>query len=116
MNVKKCETCPLLTDSRSCPGEKSKFVCSQSHQPGLIAQLRSFAVAVVEHVAAGMPMATEAPKNARLAVCRACEYYDAGRCRVCTCHMDIKADWAEQGCPIGKWGPVAAEEGGVADG
>lgn len=84
--------------------------------PGLIERAVSFAGAVVEHVATGMHRATPEQVEARLAICRECEFYDAERvrCRKCGCGLagDLlgKATWAEQSCPVGKWGPVEPGE------
>ncbi|SIO60118.1 hypothetical protein SAMN05444166_6273 [Singulisphaera sp. GP187] len=108
--MNKCDQCPLSDESRSCPGERSRFVCKQAHQPGLIAQLRSFATAIVQHVSAGSPRVTEAQKNARLAICQACEDFDQGSCRRCGCGLDLKAGWSDQACPAGKWGAIPVNQ------
>jgi ribosomal protein L40E len=82
-----------------------------SPMPGLSQKAKNLAVAVAQHAAAGFPMATEAQRNARLAICRACEHFepDQERCRVCGCG-GLKLWWAEQSCPLDppKWGPVSA--------
>lgn len=107
--MSRCGHCPLGGDPGRCPGESSRIVCeaadprSPKHQPTLIDQLRSFMKAVVQHVAAGVPQATVEETAARLAICRACNHYDDGRCRKCGCGLEVKASWAEQACPIGKW-------------
>ncbi|SIO58435.1 hypothetical protein SAMN05444166_5678 [Singulisphaera sp. GP187] len=54
-------------------------------------------------MAAGRPQASQAQREARLAVCAACPEYDEGRCRLCGCFLATKAGWADQECPVGKW-------------
>lgn len=111
----KCQHCPLLAEARACPGERNRRVCQRAdpesdiHDPGILKKIAGFAKAVLKHVGAGRPMATEEQKAARLARCRACEHYDDGRCRLCGCGLDMKAGWADQGCPAGKWSPIAPE-------
>lgn len=113
----KCKICPLLeTAQQACPGQRNTGVCkradtkSPDHAPGILRQILNFGMAVVHHAAQGMPMATEEQKNARMAVCRACEWFDGdkGGCRKCGCSMDMKAGWADRSCPLDppKWGPV----------
>ncbi len=59
----------------------------------------SFIGAVVQHAAAGFPHVNEAERERRLGICRACEHFDEGRCRLCSCIMRIKASWLGQKCP-----------------
>jgi hypothetical protein len=106
----KCNHCPLLAEDRECPGQKNRRVCeradpsSPEHAPGILKQILAFGQAVVQHVAQGMPMATDEQKNARLAICQACEHFrDGGRCHLCGCGLGVKAGWAGESCPIGKW-------------
>ena len=111
----KCGHCPLLTEDRDCPGQRNTRVCeradtaSPDHAPGILQQIANFAVAATQHVAAGMPMASEEQKIARLTICRACDFFENGGCRLCGCSMDIKAGWKEQSCPIGKWLAISPE-------
>lgn len=114
----KCTNCPLATSAESCRGERNARFCeranpkSPDHSPSFLRKLANFTVAFVEHVAAGVPMATDEQKNTRLAICQACEHFVNGGCRKCGCSMDIKASWAEQACPLDppKWGPVTATQ------
>jgi len=39
----------------------------------------------------------------RLAICKKCEHYNNGRCKVCGCFMFIKTRFAAMKCPINKW-------------
>lgn len=120
MNVK-CDHCPLLTEDRECPGQRNAGVCdradpsSPKHNPGILEKIVNFAVAVVQHVAAGSPTAAPEQTAERLAICQECEHHDPDRdrCSVCGCGLSLKASWADQSCPLEKWGPVtpsASEE------
>lgn len=75
------------------------------HDPGFFQKAASFGKAIVEHAGAGFPTTGREMIDHRWAICRACEHFDPDyvRCRVCGCRLNIKIDWAEQRCPIGKW-------------
>lgn len=77
----------------------------QRRRPGLLQKAANLARATAQHVAAGLPVLSPAQTEARLAVCRTCSEFDAGRgaCNLCGCVMSVKAAWAEQQCPLGKW-------------
>jgi hypothetical protein len=77
-------------------------------EPGLLRKAAAFAGAVVRHAAAGLPQAPPAEAARRLALCLECPEFVAGKqsCRRCGCDMPRKVRWAEQACPLGKWGPV----------
>jgi hypothetical protein len=113
----KCGHCPLLAEDGPCPGQRNRRVCEREdaaspvHSPGIARKLLNFAVAAVQHVAAGAPMATAEAKTERLGICQACEHFENGGCKLCGCSMDMKAGWADSSCPLDspKWGPVASE-------
>lgn len=113
----KCGHCRLLGETGQCLGQRNSRIClradpkSDLHLPGIIEKIVSFGVAVVEHVAAGMLLATEKQKAERLAICNQCEHFKDGGCKLCGCSMDIKAEWADRSCPIGKWLPIKATQG-----
>lgn len=71
----------------------------------LLVKAVTLAGAVTRHVVAGLPTLAPESIEARLAVCRACDRYDAERvvCRECGCRLMVKAAWADQSCPLGKW-------------
>lgn len=107
----KCAHCPLASEARSCPGQRNNRVCYRAEKaPGIVQKIANFTVAAVKHVAAGRPMATQEQKNARLAICGACEYFDSERqgCRKCGCNLNAKAGWADSACPLTppKWEAV----------
>jgi hypothetical protein len=69
--------------------------------PGFWGKAAGFAAAAISHVAAGCPTVSDEEKARRLAICGACENFDAehGSCRICGCAMKLKASWALEKCP-----------------
>lgn len=63
----------------------------------------NFASAVVHHVAAGFPRLSDEETELRLDICHGCPQFHDRTCVLCGCNMRIKASWAEQKCPLGKW-------------
>lgn len=80
--------------------------------PSLLQKAANFAAAAAAHVAAGMPRATQEQIDARHAICQTCEHYNGRACRKCGCPVNrekafiSKLSWANEKCPVGKWGPV----------
>jgi hypothetical protein len=79
--------------------------------PAFIAKAANFAKAAVKHVAAGAPMASEDEIARRHAICASCEFFTGTACAKCGCAVIrekqylSKLSWADQSCPVGKWGP-----------
>lgn len=78
--------------------------------PPILTRAVNLAGAVASHFAAGLPKASEELKAARLAVCigppggKPCDQrLPGGTCAGCGCNLSVKAGWAEQECPLGKW-------------
>ncbi len=73
--------------------------------PSLARRAAHFAGAVVQHVATGMKTLDADAVKARLAVCNApCDQrLPGGVCAGCGCNLKLKASWADQDCPLGKW-------------
>jgi hypothetical protein len=68
----------------------------------------NFGRAVVQHVAAGMPLVSSEVKAERLDTCENCVVdgrliLQNRKCEFCGCNMDVKAGWMEQKCPLGRW-------------
>lgn len=76
-------------------------------EPGLLVKAANYARAEVRHTADLRREVDEETYWARLAVCRKCALLDRERmvCRQpeCGCKVEIKARWASEACPIGKW-------------
>ena len=78
--------------------------------PGFLEKLRNFAAAAAGHVAAGMPMASDEEIIRRHDICLQCEHLQDNACTQCGCLVArvrgfvSKLSWADQECPVGKWG------------
>lgn len=78
--------------------------------PGFLTKVKNFAAAAAQHVAAGMPMASDEEIIRRHDICLACEHLQNDACNLCGCPVSrvagyvSKLSWADQECPIGKWG------------
>jgi hypothetical protein len=127
--MNRCEHCPLPLD-RDCKGQKFPRFCDlvnpnhpqfdiryrqnldEEHQniyPSLLQQTKNAVVtvgSVVASIVRGEPVSVpQEEQDRRLAICHACEYWDAaqGRCSKCGCFGAWKTWLASQRCPIGKW-------------
>jgi hypothetical protein len=80
-------------------------------KPSLAQRAVNFATAAASHVAAGAPAASSEEVSRRFAICQTCEFYDGKACTKCGCPVVrekqyiSKLSWADQSCPVGKWGP-----------
>lgn len=81
--------------------------------PPLTERVGNFFKSAASHVAAGMPRATDEQIAARYAICQGCEFLADGACSRCGCPVQreskfiSKLSWANEKCPVGKWGPVS---------
>ncbi|MCC6492641.1 MAG: hypothetical protein IT424_06445 [Pirellulales bacterium] len=89
--------------------------------PSLVRKAANFTRAAVRHQRAGRPEASDETVSQRFAVCQACALYQPqsevqGTCTHQSCGCALKAvglagrnklRWADQACPIGRWGAVA---------
>lgn len=57
-----------------------------------------------KHVEQGRPQATKAVRIARLQACKDCDSRAGVFCMECSCVIALKSRWADQDCPLGKWG------------
>lgn len=84
-------------------------------QPSLVQKAVNFAVAATKHIAAGAPMASGEEVARRFAICQQCQHFDGKACERCGCPVVrerqyvSKLSWADQSCPVGKWGPEKPE-------
>ena len=76
--------------------------------PPLTDQIKSAAKAVVDFVADGSALLTDATPKQRLDICRQCEFFIrlTQRCQECGCFMPVKAFIPNEVCPLNppKWG------------
>lgn len=80
--------------------------------PSLIQQAANFTASAARHVASGLRHATDEEVERRYAICQTCEFLRGGACTKCGCGVSrqrkflSKLHWANERCPIGKWGPA----------
>ena len=85
---------------------------ARTDAPGFLTKVKNFAAAAASHVAAGMPMASDADIIKRHDICLQCEHFKDNACSLCGCPLSrvagyvSKLSWADQECPAGKWGKV----------
>lgn len=81
--------------------------------PSFVQKAANFATAAAQHIAAGAPMASDEEVARRFAICQGCQFYDGKACSKCGCPVVrerkylSKLSWADQSCPVGKWGPAS---------
>ncbi len=91
------------------PKRRGKESTSQVERPRIVKastlqQAVNFASAVGKHLASGMKKRDQDEYERALSICRECpSLTDNGRCAECGCFVRIKARWATQSCPLGKW-------------
>jgi len=96
--------------------EKKKEYKDRIKPPSLSKKLKAFTVNAIKHVAKGMPTCTQEEIDQRLDICRGCKWFKGGTCLKCGCacvknkKFLNKLAWADQECPIGKWGKVEKNE------
>jgi hypothetical protein len=87
---------------------------TRTDAPSFLTKVKNFAVASAKHVAAGMPMASDEEILRRWTICQGCEFLKNDACSKCGCPVArdrkfvSKLAWADQSCPVGKWGPASA--------
>jgi len=67
--------------------------------------ISNFANSLYNHVQSGFKQVDDKTKEARLEICKSCEFYEDSliRCNQCGCFLLIKAAWASENCPLQKW-------------
>jgi hypothetical protein len=92
------------------PGQKHHSLRSRS--PSLLQKIANFAKSAVAHFSAGAPQASEEEVARRFSICESCEHFDGKACKKCGCPVVrekkflSKLSWANESCPVGKWGPA----------
>jgi hypothetical protein len=108
--------CIVSEDGDAITVDETHPAYPRTAKPGvsLITKARNFAASAAKHVAAGMPQATDEQVAERFAICQTCEHFDGSACRKCGCPVVrekkflSKLSWANESCPVGKWGPVSS--------
>lgn len=105
------DACPeaLRAKYRENPDRYAAAIISTARQraglPPLHQQVGNFVKAAAEHVVSGLATVSPEEASRRLAVCDGCEHHiaESNRCRLCGCGLSLKATWATQHCPDGRW-------------
>jgi hypothetical protein len=85
---------------------------SRTDTPSFLEKVKNFAVSSAKHVVNGMPMCSDEEIIRRHDICRGCEFFKDNTCGKCGCPLSrakgyvSKLSWADQECPVGKWGRV----------
>ena len=114
----KCKNC----NNDMTMDEQMNFHCGNCgtsvvrSRPSLVSKMANFAKATMNHVATGMHGVSNDDFEKRLDICKSCEFLDNlnkdnPSCVKCGCLLNIKLSWASEGCPVGKWPPVARGKG-----
>lgn len=69
----------------------------------MLNEIKNLGKAVVKHAANGFKKVELEVYRERLAVCEACDQNKDWKCDQCGCYLTVKADWASEHCPLGKW-------------
>lgn len=97
----------------AAPAAPTPLDLSRTDAPSFLTKVKNFAVSAANHVAAGMPMASDAEILRRHDICMACEFFKDNACQKCGCPIIrakqyvSKLSWADSECPVGKWGKEA---------
>jgi ribosomal protein L37E len=119
--TKRCTVCGVddffCGSARACPAPVSVInepppveQMPTREAPGFLEKVKNFATAAAGHVAAGMPMASDAEIIRRHDICLGCEHLQDNACTQCGCPVArvrgyvSKLSWADSECPVGKWG------------
>lgn len=83
---------------------------ARTDAPSFLTKLKNFAVSSAKHVATGMQLASDEEIIRRHDICQGCEFLKDNACTKCGCPVNrakkyiSKLSWANEECPIGKWG------------
>lgn len=82
--------------------------------PSLLQRAVNFGKATVAHLADGRRKLPESESAARLEICQGCELFipEKFACadKRCGCNLRVKATWASEQCPRGKWPEVVSAD------
>jgi hypothetical protein len=100
--VKNCELCGKGGCNGACKRTRRNV---QHTLPSKIQMAKNLASATVEHAKTGFANVTSDEQQARLDICKGCEFYREAddRCLKCGCFLKSKSAWKSGKCPIGKW-------------
>lgn len=89
----------------------------KEQSPSTFTKYKNFTVSAIKHIAKGMPTCTQEQIDERLDICKGCKWFAGTYCKKCGCACGSgkkflnKLAWADQECPVGKWGKIGKDEG-----
>lgn len=92
-----------------------------TQKPTLVDKAINFSKAAIQHAMKGSPKCTDEEINTRYNICQSCEYFQNQTCKLCGCNLVReriymnKLAWADQSCPIKKWGPISKNPNETGD-
>lgn len=101
-----CSTVATIAEKRHTCGDTAAKPKKQS----MISSALSFAAAAASHASRGFPIASDDEIERRHSTCLQCEFLVDDACSKCGCPISrakkfiSKLAWADQECPVGKWG------------
>lgn len=113
-----CDICGYIA-SKGSVREDCRYIFQEQYQgPDFLQKVKNFTRAVTGHLANGNPTVTEEQLKKRLEICKTCVLFKptgdgvGGTCLHNSCGCSIKDTleymnkiaWADQECPVGKWG------------
>lgn len=112
-----CKNCGVRVRSEEYQMTKPVFICRQplkrtEDDLSFVTKLKNFAKATANHISNGLPMCTEDEIIHRHNICLSCEFFKDDTCSKCGCPLIrtkqfvSKLAWADQECPVGKWGKI----------
>jgi uncharacterized paraquat-inducible protein A len=77
-----------------------------------ISKIKTFVKSIIFHIWAGFPKCNQEQINTRYTICLSCDSFDSvnKECMECGCNINNKKifmnklAWADQKCPLNKWG------------
>lgn len=134
--IVECTTCGRMVETRQTDLKLIRRICNAGEKPEngvqlipkvtpppTITRVKNFTKAAVAHFTAGSPTCTQEEIDARFEICKACPLFiskndGVGVCGHQNCGCNItntitylnKLGWADQKCPIDKWGTIEKKE------
>ena len=95
--------CGLCKVNKEKPDKKPK---PKREMPPLLEQATNLATSLVKHATSGFQHVAQNEFLQRIEACNQCDQFDSKsqRCAACGCFLVVKAKWASEECPLGKWG------------
>lgn len=80
----------------------------------ILYKLKTFSKSLLFHIWAGFPKSSQQQIDYRYNICQNCDMFDKNnsQCLVCGCNLSRKKiflnklAWADQECPLNKWGKI----------